>query len=494
MTRIDRLLAVLAPFAAALAVAAGLRWGAPQGVAAAIVYGAPAAASATAAAWQVFAFRDDGGSRWPMAAAPLSIVTRHGESFAQWRGDTNADGVAEARLPILGAPIRLDVSAGATLLARGDAAVPTVASAVRAAPAPSYPAWAPFARRNGRLAIDVAVLGQRVAPGFPATICAQVTDAATHAPMAGVEVRADDDPGLTPGLGGVTDSAGWARITVIPVGLAISLSLRALRPERSESRMTDAERTGVGTWTGEWVGGLYASPGAAKLETRARWSPAEEPEIDLVAPSARQLAYVEVDDDRGRAWATSVPLVPDAGHALPSARIRVPRLPPGLYWAVAAGDPRGASELGPGTSVRPFFVASSDDAALGLGTDRSTCMTRAQSPENAGALWPCLCVAAARPVARWVALDGVPMQLASAGARHARGVVIALGAVGLAALLEVVLLLRAALPAHAAFADPFETTRGPARTVLARSWTVVIAILVALLGFALLAAFIQRST
>ncbi|HXX67079.1 MAG TPA: carboxypeptidase-like regulatory domain-containing protein [Polyangiaceae bacterium] len=484
MTRAERLVALLAPFAAAVAVASGLRLGAPQGEAAAIVYGAPVAAAATAAAWQVFAFRDQDGSRSPMAATRLSIVSRRGDGTSEWSGDTNADGIAEAQLAFPGAPVHLEVAAGTAILARGDAVTPD-----RGQPARPYSAWAPFARRNGRLALDVAVLGQRVAPGFPSMIGVRVTDAATGAPVAGVRIRADDDPSVVPsGASATTDSSGWTALTVTPVGLALSLTLRAQKPGRATHPPGQSDES---TWAGEWIGGLYASPGAARLETRARWSPEETPEIELVAPTARTLEYLEIDDARGRVWATSVPLANAAG-ALPSAVIRLPRLLPGLYWAVAAGDPRGASELGPGTSVRPFFVASSDEVALSLGLDPTACPPRVPAEQQARALWPCLCVAAARPIARWVALDGSTLQRARAGSRRTRGVTIAVGALTLAGLLELMLLLRAAASWRSRVVPGFEPGGGGAHA-LAFGLTVGAALLVALLGFALLALFVERA-
>lgn len=486
MTRGERLVALLAPFAAVVAVAFGLRMGAPGGGGAAVVYGAPVAAAATAAAWQVFAFRDEDGSRSPMAATRLSVVARRGAQTAEWSGDTNAEGIAEVLIPLPGAPDRLEVKADGAILARGDPAAPAHTELP-----PPYSSWATFARRSGRVLLDVAVLGQRVAPGFPSTLCVRATDAVTRAPIPGVRIRVDDDPSLaTSGSPAPTDSAGWTELSVTPIGLAISLTLRAWQPERPASPgQRIAQADGVGA--GEWVGGLYASPGAAKLQTRARWSPAETPEIELVAPGDRPLEYVEVDDSRGRVWATSATLA-RAGGALPSAVVRLPRLSPGLYWAVAAGDPRGASELGPGTSVRPFFVASSDDEALSFGTDLTACAPRAQEPEMARAVWPCLALAAARRVARWVALDGSRSNLAMARARRGRGVAVAVGGVALAALLELLLLLRVAARSRARIglgAEP--SVRG--RTLLVTGFAVGVALLVALLGFAMLAVFVERA-
>ena len=84
----------------------------------------------------------------------------------------------------------------------------------------------------------------------------------------------------------------------------------------------------------------------------------------------------------------------------------------------------------------------------------------------------CLALSPITPTPRWIALDGFVGQRALDHAARARGLAVALGAIAIAVLLEAALLWRAA-------------ARRPAGTV-------AVAILVGLLGFALLAAFIVR--
>jgi hypothetical protein len=178
---------------------------------------------------------------------------------------------------------------------------------------------------------------------------------------------------------------------------------------------------------------------------------------------------------------------------MPTASLRSPRLAPGLYWAVASDDPMGAAQLGPGTSTSPFFVARADEEALSFGTDRSVCMPPSGAQDVARTVSLCLALAATAPVPRWKVLDGFQVQHAREGEKRARGLALAVGALVVAALLEAVLLLRAAAASRArlrALADAGATLQ-PLRG--SRVVAVVAALLVALLGFALLAAFVART-
>jgi hypothetical protein len=177
---------------------------------------------------------------------------------------------------------------------------------------------------------------------------------------------------------------------------------------------------------------------------------------------------------------------------MPRATVHAPRLAPGLYWVVEAGDPTGASELGPGTLARPFFVASTDEAALAFGTDAATCATPADPRDAPRVLSTCLAIAAATPVPRWTALDGLATQHALDGAKRSRGLALALAGILLAVLLEAILLLRAAAASRARLREAsVEPGEGGGR-LTGRGSAVGVALLVALMGFALLAAFLAR--
>ena len=411
-SRLERLLLVGTPAVALATVALGLRIGAGSAVRAAVVYGAPSSGAGTGLAWQVVAFDEDHGYREPAPLKEIDVVARQSDREARWHGATSEDGAVEMSLPFADPAVHLEVRAGATLLAIGDAAPPP--------PLPREPpasSWASFARREGDVVLDVAVLGQRVPTGVPAHLWVRATDAVTHAPLAGVTVEPERDSSFLPAASHVkTDVRGWAHVVATPVGHAVGVVLRA---------------TSASGRTGEWAGGLYVSPGAADLALRERVAPGEGPVIDVVVPTLRTTAYLEVDDARGRAWATSVPVRGGAGE-LPRATVHVPPLAPGLYWAVEAGDPTGASELGAGSVARPFFVASSDPAALAFGTDAETCAPPADPSDTGRVVSVCLALAGATPVPRWTALEGFTMQHARDAEKRARGLGLALGAILLA--------------------------------------------------------------
>jgi hypothetical protein len=418
-------------------------------------------------------FDEDHGAREAVAVPGIDVVARGGGHEARWEGATNADGVAEMRLALpADVPVHIDVRAGGKVLAAGDANAPT-----RDQPAARPSAWSRFARREGAIALDVAVLGQRAASGFPATLWVRATDRATHAPLAGVTVEAERDSSFAPATASArTDERGWAQLVATPIGFSVSMILHA---HAEDGR------------AGEWAGALFVSPGAAQLGMRDRVAADEEPEIDVVVPTVRTTAYVEIDDARGRAWAAVVPLEAPAG-AMPSATVRAPKLEPGLYWAIASDSPAGGARLGPGTIARPFFVAASDEAALAFGTDAAECAPPRDEREAPRVVGACLALAVAQPVPRWIALDGFALQQARDAQKRGRGLTVALAAIFVAVVLETLLILRAAVRARTRLRAAAGEVEGLRPALAGRAWALALALLVALLGFALLAAFLVR--
>lgn len=480
--RVERVLLLVAPALAMTAVALGLGFGARSDERAAVVYGAPPSAAGTGLAWQVATFREVHGAREPLALTQVVVVARpekdgapEPEDEVRWTGATNEDGMAEMLLPLPPTPaVELEVRSGGALLARGRA---QIESGPRA---PRLPAWAPFARREGAVVLDVAVVGQRVASGFPASLWVRATDATTHAALAGVTVTPESDGALSSAPGGaLTDGRGWASVVATPMGHAVALIVHA--------RAQDGR-------TGDWAGALFVSPGAAGLTASDRYAPDEQPAFDVVAPNLRTTSYVEIDDARGRAWGAIVPLATQEG-AMPRASVRAPRLAAGLYWVLASSDPMGAALLGPGTIARPFFVAASDDAALAMGPDPETCAAPHTTLEAGHALGPCLALAGASTVARWVALEGFAEQHAHDRRKAAAGLAVALGSIGIAVVLETILLMRAWHSARAGLraATTGEGADAAVGVQMERAGNVVVALLVALLGFGLLAALLVRT-
>ncbi|MGH7269477.1 MAG: hypothetical protein ACREJ3_03525, partial [Polyangiaceae bacterium] len=342
----------------------------------------------------------------------------------------------------------------------------------------------PFARRDGPIALVVAILGSAAAPGFPADLWARATNRTTAAPIAGASVGIESDSvGASAATDARTDSRGWANVSATAVGLAVTMTLRAKSADGA---------------SGQWIGGLPTSPGATNVETRLRWTPQQEPEIDLSAPTVRTTTYLEIDDSHGRAWAATPSLArrPDGTS---QAAVLAPRLAPGLYWAVASSAPSGATGFGSGSIARPFFVASSDGEALAMGEGGEPCAPPRDVREGPRALATCLAFAGETPVPRWVALDGFMMQIERDRVLRARGLRVAVGALLAAVLLEAVLLVRAAMRpgVRGIFEVPDDASdrpdAGSVAAVIARRWgSVALALLIALLGFALLAAFLIR--
>lgn len=473
--RFERLLMMATPMVAMVTVALGLRFGAGDAVRSAVLYGAPPSHAATGLAWQLVVFDEDRKLREPAAHLDVDIVAHGRTGDARWHGQTNEDGVAEVQLPFVDADAHFEVRAGNAVLAVGDAK-PAPSMPPTPVDVPSSP-WAPFARREGPIALDVAILGQRVATGFPVQMWVLATDAATRAPLAGVSIEPQAQTSFVPATSrATTDARGWAHLGATPVGHVIDVDLDARAPDGR---------------AGQWVGNLYVSPGAAQLAMDERIAPEQEPVIDVVVPTARTTAYLEIDDAHGRAWAAAVPVAGGPGQQ-PQATVRAPRLSPGLYWVVAADDAAGAAALGPGTIARPFFVAASDESALAFGTDRDRCAPPADPRNAARAVSVCLALAAASPTPRWTALEGFSMQRARDADRRSLGLAVALGGIGVAVLLEALLLLRAARHARTRLREADDEAVATPVDRLSRVLTVGLAVLVALMGFALLAAFLVR--
>ncbi len=436
MGRVERLLMVLTPAVALAVVVLGLRVGAGERVRAAMVYGAPQSHAGVGQAWQLAVFDEERGVREPVRLDGVEVVARAGTSQVTWRLSTNEDGAAELALPLKQAPDLVQVTAGGKVLVTGRP-VPGPA------PEPAGPlgAWARFARRSGPVSLDVALLGQRAASGFPASIWIRARDASSGEPREGMAITVDSDPGLTPVEPKVTtDALGWAHMVVTPMGFVVPLVLHA---EYAGARTGPPAAN-----TGEWAGGLFISPGASRIDMQDRYAPGLPIALMVTVPTVRKTAYVEIDDTAGRAWAVTAPL-PPSDTEMPRAALQAPPLAPGLYWAIAADDPTGAAKLGPGSIARPFFVANSDETALAFGTDPDSCVPPADIRETARVLSACLALVYWPRSLAGRQLDGFAFQGVRNARRRAMGLSIALGAIVIAVILECLLLFRAATSSRA---------------------------------------------
>jgi hypothetical protein len=462
---------VATPVVAVAAVGLGLRIGGGDIVRAALVTGAPASSAGTGLAWQIVVFDDDRGLREPVRLPTLDVVGTAGGTTARWHGATNEDGAAEALLALPEGPVQLWVTSGKYVLAQGEATLP--AHVDRPTPGTT---WARFARREGDVVLDVAVLGERAASGFPASIWVHAHDA-NGAPLADVTIEPDRDASFTPAQSTVvTDAMGWAHVAATPLGFSVPLVVRATSKDGKK---------------GVWAGGLFISPGASQIVAKDVYSPDETPSLQVAVPTVRTSSYVEIDDAHGRVWATAAPL-PQTTTETPRANVVAPKLAPGLYWAIASDNPSGATQLGPGTLVRPFFVAASPEAALAFGTDPVTCAAPADPRLVPRVVGECLAVVAAAPVSRWTALDGFAFQRARDALARARGMAIGMSAIFLAIVLEAVLLLRASLVARARLRQTEATEEAGGAHLVGAGWTVAVWVLLGMLGLALLGAFVMR--
>jgi hypothetical protein len=473
-------LLVATPLAAIVAIAIGLGVGSTGPLHGAVVFGAPPSDGAGLLAWQVAVDSEEHGIQQALAVPELLVVATVGGRAVSWRGQTNDEGIAEAALALPGAHagdrVELVVSdpRDPLPLARGDA---SWSPAVEGPPLATT--FSRYGRREGDVAIDVAVLGETIASGFSSPVWVRATDRATGEPLPHVSIAVTPEYGLRVERSSDlrADSSGWAVLDVVAPTSAGALTLEG----------TD-ERGRKGVWSGT----LSISPGAVSIRVGNRVGPDATTTVDVEAATTRTMGYAEVDDANGRVFATTLGFAAGS-DGLAHASFEAPKLRAGLYWIVAATDPQAAQTFR-AVAVRPFFVASTDDAALSLGPrDDVGCRS---PPEPVGGVTPlgaCLALAQAGPFPRFVALDGFVTRRALARAKRARGRTIGLASVAVASLLETILILQTIAEARrkmrAAQADRPELAGVGSRF---HGASILVGLLVALLGFGLLWLMLTR--
>ena len=476
MARGHTIAMVVTPLVAMATLALGLRIGAGNAVHAALVYGAPPARGSTARAWQVVSVLEDRAVR---ESVPLKGLTVRATAPARggapareavWSGDTNVDGVAEIRLdmPWLkdGEPLDVVVSSAAdpAPLARGKVAWSTE-------PWASNPP-APFVRpskRDGDVALDLAIQGGALTPGFPTSTWIRATDAASGAPLPGVTIDVEPEPGLTVPVPTTTTCAeGWAEISAQPIIHVVGLSLHA---------------HAAGGKSGDWYGSPPVAPGASYVALPPTLDGREAHAFDVIAPTAREVAYVEVDDAEGRAVAAALTLEAKPGEQ-PHARFEVPPLAGGLHWLVTSGEPRGADSLRGAALARPFWVEP------GAGEARAD-----PAPRGPCALGAHLATHPAAAFHRWLALDGFKGREDANAKSHRIGLALSLGSLAVAAVLELLLILtgtqRTRDDLQRAARDLDDRGAGASMTTRTSTGSIAIGVLIALLGFGLLASLLM---
>jgi hypothetical protein len=457
----DRVAIVLTPILALATLAVGMRVGARRRVHAAIVYAAPRAHGASAFAWQVVTLVEDSGGR---EAEPQTGLTVHARDRtngreATWHGDTNEDGVAEIRLdlPTVGRDDAIDLEVlGDQLeepLARGRVGWDDAAWA-DAAPGP----FVRPSKRVGAIAIDAAILGGKLVARSEVALLVRATSREDGHPIAGVTVTPDPEPGLDVRQpSAVTCPLGWARLDVSPKIYNAALGLRA---------KADGGRTG------EWFSGLPVAVGTIR---GAIPDVVKEGEVDLTVLGQTGV-YAEVDDRDGRAFGGWAKLPTPAGDR---ATFHAPALGAGLKWLLTSSDPRGAEVPDEATIARPFLVSGTSMPAGSPAVDDSCAIMAYLALHPAGGFH------------RSTVLDGFVSRKDTNAVRRKRGLAIGLGALGVAAVLELVLLLRSARRGRDLATDALEGVAESAALMRRSSaGSIVVGLLLAVLGFALLAALL----
>jgi hypothetical protein len=439
-------LVVAAPIVAVATLMVGLRVGAGEGFYAALVYGAhPGKGEPQPYAFQLITYYEERGVREAVAMKDLAVEMRTVDGHeVHWKGESNEDGVAEVTFALPGHPS--GVAFDARIAGERE---PLAFGIVDLTQAPSrgpqsHDVRVRPSKNEGALAMDVFLESGRLVVGSPHDIWVRVDGGATihAAPEIGLAFLVDDAK---------ADCNGYARFQATALGQAASTQFEAT---------TEDGKKGV------WFGTLPTAPGAFSIQLPPVLGESMKREAIVIAPNPRKVAYVEVDDVEGRAWAAALPLAAEPGDPLPRAHVPLGDLPEGDYWLVASGDPRGAERMTGATIAKRFRVSK--------GPSTPACDAALASAQIL-----------APPTPRWLAIDGIATRGAKNRARHRTGLYIGLLALGAAALLETLLLTQAAREARLVLAAA--ESDEPQKTS-AKSGNLMVALLVALLGFAFLAA------
>lgn len=421
---------VLVPLLVAVVIAIGLRLGAGEGARAAVVYAAPRAEGSDALAWQIETFRDYLTSRETTSVRMHVKV----DGKIDLEAESNSDGAAEISIPTAGKPSFMEIRAedDGEILASGALEWEDL----RWENEPRI-AWLEPTRASGPLAIHVAPWGGKLVSGFPG----EVTLLVEGAPPGDIEIEAEGEESASIARApGKPCSSGMTTLSVLPLLQAAGLTVRA--HTKSGAR-------------GEWFGALPVALGAMHVG-----SVDVDDHTTITAPGNAGRAYVEIDDDRGRVWATTLVLEGDAADPRPHADLRFPSLS-GDRWLVVSPDPRGAETLASTTVARRIHAGKGS-------LDACDAATR---------LAP-----SARGFPRWIALDGLVGRRRFLAEQRSRGRMIALAGLASGGTLELFLIVRASQRAQ----RDIQRLEGRRLGFL----ELLIGLMVTMLGFAVLAAVV----
>jgi hypothetical protein len=461
--RLARLAIVLTPAVALATVALGLRVGASTRARGARVYVAPQGAGRPGIAVRLVTMAEESGVLEVVPERDLVLEASSGDRRATWRGSSNAEGVAEGWLDLGSLPPAERVTfalrgADGVVLASGEIAVPPPLPRVEPSGSAVH-----AARTSGPLVIEVYVYGGALVPGEVVPVLARVRDAFTHEDVAGAVLNAEPEPGLR-----VTrpfealPGRRWYRSEVTAEFLTASWAVTAQVPAK-------------GGEASVWVGALPVSPGAAGAVLPPVVAAGTPLSVHLSPPPATRRLYVEVDDQAGRDFAAALEVNPKGDGA--GVELEVPPLAAGDYWLVTSSDPHGSETLSGTTIARPFHVGPRD-----AGEDPP--------------IMASLVTRTAHPIARPLSFDGLSEPRRRVSRARRRGMLIALGALVVATLLEALLVVRAARGARKGGLAVSEAALGAGGERVGAGEGgglvgVAILVLVTLLGFALTAALLS---
>jgi hypothetical protein len=460
-------LQVSAPLVAIATLMLGLRVGAKDAVRAAVVNGAlpgkHAQGEKTRLAWQLVTFLDDRGVKETIAVKDIEVVARSKNDVARWKGSTNEDGIAEVELLLEGLAPYDDVFV--EVKAAGDP-VPLAAGHVewekQPWPTPPTPQMVPPNKKSGDVDLTVVIQGGRLVTGFATPLWVHARPEAVAA--AGLTIDVEPEPGLRADTKTVTACAnGWAEVPLVAEAHVTGAKLLATSTSHPETK-------------GEWFGALPVAAGAFYPSIDPVLPARTEATAVLIAPNPRNVVYAEIDTINERVFAAALHVAVEPGDPTPRAKMAIPPLEPGQYWLVVSGEPRGAEHLSGATITRPFFVREKKNMYVAC-EDGPDLAQRAPPADG----FP-----------RWIALDGLPARSAGNRGKHRLGLLIAMVALTAAGLLEAILLAAASREARVQLqlAELDEGVDAEKVTAKPPGGGLAIAILAAVLGFALLAALL----
>ncbi len=460
-------LMVTAPLASLMTLALGLRIGAEAGVHAVSVSATPRSPSVSHGYLRLTAYYDETGVKETVELAELVVTVHVRDNDQVETTKTNTDG-------ILDVPVELpaDIGDDEELLVRVNRKAepfPLVEGRIKAsvlAPEKNtstlgYRALRPT-KQAGDIVVDLSVPDGRVAA--EANTRAFVRMRRDGAPPANPKVELAPEGGMEGSVVRVCPKEGMAELSLVATFPITGIGIV----------VTDGE--GADKKNGEWFGAVPVAMGAPRVQLPAS-EPADVPfHVEVRASNARAGVYVVIDDAKGRAFSDYKPLHVTTSGA-ESATVDVPALPEGLYFLTASGDPKAIDALDSSAVARPFLVR--------------------KSPPDVCSLLDALTPAAA-PLKRVPVLDGLYVRRQGDRQKKRRGLFLGILSLTVASLLEIVLLLSAAKDARSDLAARMSEVlnEDEAAGIDAderRSSSVprmAIAILIGLLGFALIGAFV----